>query len=170
MPTDQEVAWAAGLFEGEGCIGLWEHHRHKRPLVRLQIIMTDRDVLEKFCTIAECGKVSAERRTRQENRKPSFMWVISNRHDVDRLLRLFLPWLCARRAAKAQEVLAEIASADRDCKHCGTHFRPHRLDQLFCTPQCRLKWNYLHNRPDERPSQFGRPRTLFAPTPEEGTT
>ena len=155
-----EIAWAAGLFEGEGCISTFRQKHHVMTHVRLYVQMTDRDVLEKFCRIVECGKVGPERRYGRPHHKPSYVWQISNRADCERILLAFRPWLLARRGAKADEVLAEIAKMDRHCRNCGEPFRARRLDMHFCGTKCRNRWNYMNRRPAERPSPVGRPRTL----------
>lgn len=128
--------------------------------MRLSIQMTDKDVLDKFCRIVECGKVGPERRYGREHHKPCYVWQISNRADTERILLAFRPWLGRRRLTKAEEVLREIAKMDISCKQCGKEFRAKRLDMLFCSPECRSRWNYLFNRPAVRPSKRGRPRTI----------
>lgn len=52
MPTPgEEIAWAAGLFEGEGCITV----SNGRPVMRLN--STDADTPRRFCEIVGAGKV-----------------------------------------------------------------------------------------------------------------
>lgn len=155
-----DVAWAAGLFEGEGCITIFDQKHNVLPLIRLQVQMTDRDVVAQFCDVVECGKVSGPKRVGRPNRKPVYVWAIGNRKDVERILLAFLPWFGERRAAKAQLTLAEIAKLDMMCDECGTVFRSHRISSRFCSIKCRNRWHYMQNRPAERPSLVGRPRTL----------
>lgn len=155
-----EIAWAAGLFEGEGCITIFEQKHNVLPLIRLQIIMTDRDILERFCRIVACGRVSDERRFGREHHKPTYVWAIGNRPDVERILLALLPWFGERRSAKARQALKEIARLDHVCKNCGETFRARRLDMQCCSVKCRNRWNYLNRRPAERPSNVGRPRIL----------
>lgn len=160
--TSADIAWAAGLFEGEGSICIFEQKHHVLPFLRLAIVMTDRDVLERFCGIVECGRVTGPHRhgNRPAHHKPIFSWGIGNRPDVERILLAFYPWLGERRLAKAHEALAEIARLDMECKNCGEPFRAHRLDSEYCSVKCRNRWNYLNRRPAERPSNVGRPRTI----------
>jgi hypothetical protein len=44
LPEDVQTAWAAGLLEGEGCFGV----QHSRTTPRIQINMTDRDIVQRF--------------------------------------------------------------------------------------------------------------------------
>lgn len=158
--TDADIAWAAGLFEGEGCIYFFRQKHHVLTHVRMSVLMTDLDIVEKFCRIVECGKVGPERRYGREHHKPAFMWQISNRTDIERLLLAFRPWFGERRGAKADVVLAEIAKLNVKCAQCGKTYRASRLSKHFlCSMKCRNRWNYLARRP-EKVGNIGRPRVL----------
>lgn len=104
QPTDVEVAWAAGLFEGEGCFGIYA--RGSRPNsvnVQLRLAMTDRDAVERFAAIVNIPVNGP--RTRRTNEKPLWECVTQHRGECKRIAAMLLPHLCERRAAKAQEIL-----------------------------------------------------------------
>jgi hypothetical protein len=161
MATVEEIAWAAGLFEGEGCIYMVQQKAKVLRSIRLSVLMTDRDIVQRFRDVVDCGSVSGERRFGREHHKPTYVWLICNRRDVERILLDFLPWLGERRTAKANEALAEIAKLNQTCEGCGIVFRSHRITSRFCSVKCRNRWHYLSHRPAE-PSPTGRPRTLTA--------
>jgi hypothetical protein len=100
-------AWAAGLFEGEGCFSL---HRPKRDskhgYVRLigTLQMTDEDVVRRFAEIVEVGKV--HRYEQRGNRQPVWRWTCSG-DDTVNVYRLLEPWLLSRRRARFAELLRE---------------------------------------------------------------
>lgn len=108
--TDAEIAWAAGLFEGEGCF-----HITKTPwgskVPTLSIQMTDRDVLEKFQRIVDSAGVSGPV-DRGPRRKLMYKIDVAERAAVKRVTTAFLPWLCERRKVRALEVLALIEELD----------------------------------------------------------
>lgn len=155
MITDVEIAWAAGLFEGEGCIGIWwppsTLGRRQQPQIRLQVQMTDRDVVVEFCRIMECGKVSQEQR-RQPPRKNCWVWTIGNRADTERIIRMLYPWLGERRRAKADEALAEIdrrrVELRRTCEGCGEQFvaATHGPTRKFCSTPCYMRTYHAKHR------------------------
>ncbi len=93
------IAWAAGLFEGEGCIT----HTDKR-YTRLKLKMTDRDVVERFCKIVGVGKVLPAKPSKAHY-KPLFEWTCQRREDVHNILDTFLPYFGDRRAHKALDIL-----------------------------------------------------------------
>jgi hypothetical protein len=104
-PTEAEIAWVAGIFEGEGCIcdcGVRS--------VSLTISSTDRDVLEEVQRIMGTGGIHSILRSEvdRQNRKPIFQWHIANRDDVRLVLESLLPWLRKRRYARALEALKRL--------------------------------------------------------------
>lgn len=108
-PTPDEIAWAAGLFEGEGSIIL------KRDLRGwsygyLVVGITDKDVLVRFASICGAGHLTNENgnRVRRPHYKPRYDWQCTRHDDVGRLLELFLPWLGERRKRRAIYVASVV--------------------------------------------------------------
>ena len=89
-----QIAWAAGLYEGEGTV--------RR---QLEIEMTDQDVINRFRDIMDCGDVTYRERP---NVKPAWRWRAGNKRDVSRCLTLMLPFFGNRRAYKALNILDSI--------------------------------------------------------------
>jgi hypothetical protein len=102
LASKTAIAWAAGLFEGEGCIS----HTTKN-LPRLYIGMTDKDVIERFVKIVDFGKITTRIRKNPEH-KPQWIWQIQKASEVNRILMMFLPYLGERRAYKALNALDTI--------------------------------------------------------------
>jgi LAGLIDADG DNA endonuclease family protein len=98
--TVEDLKWCVGLFEGEGCIG--RHVSSSYSYVRLQLKMTDEDVVRKFCSILGVGKVFGP--YKQGDRKPTWQWAVQGQKAAD-LLYAMLPHLGQRRTAAAREVL-----------------------------------------------------------------
>jgi hypothetical protein len=98
---EEEVAWAAGLFEGEGCI-------YERPGggIGTRLTSTDEDIPLRFCEIVRGGKVYGPYRNTERDgysRKPFWVWV-GESVDALETLRLIFPWLGKRRRARAREL------------------------------------------------------------------
>lgn len=93
-----DVAWAAGLFEGEGSIS--------RTSVRraLQLGTTDRDVRDHFAEVMGVGKRWTQ--VRPGKRKPLHWWAVYAWDDCVEVLTLIRPYLGERRAERADDLLA----------------------------------------------------------------
>lgn len=99
------MAWVAGLFEGEGSIGIrLPSVRAKTMRVTLQLVSVDRDVLVKLQSIAG-GKLYGPYGPYSTQRQPYYMWSVVNK-EAQRWLHLMLPYLGDRRSKRAQEALA----------------------------------------------------------------
>jgi hypothetical protein len=103
--TIDRIAWAAGLFEGEGCIT--QDSRSKLP--RLELSMSDKDVVEKFISTVGYGSLKSKDFSKyQPQYKVQWRWAIQKASEVNRILMMFLPYLGERRAYKALNALDTI--------------------------------------------------------------
>jgi hypothetical protein len=124
-PTETEIAWAAGLFEGEGCISV--HGRDGR-YVKLTVAITDLDVLERFIAIAEPGAPIHKRRIAAVQHRQVYQWCANGRRAIP-ILEMFIPWFGERRRARALEAL-DKARALRIDNGLRTHCpRGHPYDE-----------------------------------------
>lgn len=113
-PDKTEIAWAAGLFEGEGCIHIGARN------AGLMLRTTDHDVLVKFHRIVECGNIRGPLPVAEPHHKPSWDWRAGSQADREAVLAAFLPWLGARRRERAQQMLdlPRIYHWQRAKSHC----------------------------------------------------
>ena len=100
---ERDLAWAGGLFEGEGYIGFHQN----RP--QLQVKMCDEDTLRKFHEIMGVGKVYGPYQVKATaNHKPKkpwrpyFSWQV-RADDALLAARLVYPYLGCRRQATLRE-------------------------------------------------------------------
>lgn len=104
--TPEDAAWVAGLFEGEGCVSVHFPNKRKRPYPSVYVGMTDLDVLQKFHKTLGRGNLIGPH-TRQGNRKPLYTYQLFGWNNVKWFYSETRAWLCARRSAKFQEILAQ---------------------------------------------------------------
>lgn len=106
--TDHDIAWAAGIFEGEGTIVL---HKRKAPYraftCSLSVSMSDKDVIDKFLEVIGCGSLYYQA-PKGPTYKPSWRWHIQDMPGVRKALNKLLPYLMSRRTSKANEMLKHI--------------------------------------------------------------
>lgn len=105
--TPEEVAWAAGLFEGEGSIELWQASSKARSYPRACLSSTDEDVVRKWNRIVGGGKVLGPyARPNHPSHKP--MWrAVRVGKSAEAVLAAFAPYLGERRTARMNEVLEQ---------------------------------------------------------------
>lgn len=131
----EQLAWAAGLFEGEGCFNTF--HRPKGTWsVQARLAMTDGDVVHRFAAIIGAGQVHGPRQ-RRPNEQPLYEWYVQAAPDVLTVIRLLSPWLGIRRSAKAAEI-AEIAATIGPHHGLRTHCRrghPYEGENLVLEPR-----------------------------------
>lgn len=106
--SDLEIAWAAGLFEGEGTISS-KPQGQRGSGAQLRLGMNDRDVVERFRSIVGCGGLYAHK-PGTGSTKPNWTWYVYEAEKVSEILTAFLPYLGQRRSAKAIEALAVTAN------------------------------------------------------------
>ena len=110
MRTTRDIAWAAGLFEGEGCFGIPKERSYgpqtkARP--RLLLSSTDEDVVRRFHAIVGVGRVSGPRRHKgKPHHKPFFTWITGSFEGMQAVTALFWSFLGERRRGKAADLLA----------------------------------------------------------------
>jgi hypothetical protein len=137
--TREELSWMAGLFEGEGCFVMRREHT-----LKMELAMTDRDVVERFALLAGVGNVHLLDK-RVPGNKEQWRWTVSGKKAETLALEL-RPWLGARRGARVDEIIAarksHVAEATRlrICPTCKKEFRPAwnkvSLRKVFCSKKC----------------------------------
>jgi hypothetical protein len=112
-----EVAWAAGLFEGEGCITRQSSETRggrRAGRLTLRLGMTDRDVIDRFQTAVGVGMVYGPYTARtRPNQKPTYHWCVGDIEQIQGVLRSFWPWLGDRRRARAALAIAQYYESDQ---------------------------------------------------------
>ena len=141
-----DVAWAAGLFEGEGS---FEVQKQAKSSCRAGISSTDLDVLKRFHRIVRVGSIRLHKRANYKSSvKPAWYWRTRSRAECITIIFLFAPFLGERRRARADlclEIMTRRISA-RTCEHCGEPFAPARGvqgHQRSCSVRCQKAGQYI---------------------------
>lgn len=117
MAEPTEMAWAAGWFEGEGCIFVRKIQRRSgsvRITLGLTANSTDEDTVLRFQDIVGCGSTAGPRTVKAfPNRKPCWRWAAVGQ-DALALCHnpLFISNLGARRRARSAEIVGMVISPD----------------------------------------------------------
>ena len=95
----RELAWAAGLFDGEGCF-----YSQSGTRLALQLAMTDADSVRRFHrAVGGLGKVTYW--DSPSLKHPMYKWRVVNFEGAQAVLAMLWYGLNARRKARATELL-----------------------------------------------------------------
>jgi hypothetical protein len=95
MPSTEELAWAAGFFDGEGCVvftntGVVAKNGRKFKRMIASTCQVDYDTIKKFVDIIETGVLRGP--FSKPNRKPIYRWYCYD-SNVDRFIEKLRPYL-----------------------------------------------------------------------------
>ena len=124
--SPRDLAWLAGLFEGEGCI--WE--KRGRPI--LEIAMTDEDPVRHAHAVAGVGVVNQKRQVTKGG-KHIWVWSVGRIEHAVGLAMTLYPMLGERRQKRIRECLDSwrLAPLPRRLRtHC-VHGHPLSGENLF---------------------------------------
>lgn len=110
------IAWAAGLFEGEGSFSTRIYGERGRVGVRMSLSSTDKDVVEKFRRIVGCGNLGGPYWHSMSTR-PQWAWTLNRPEEFIRLAEVLRPFLGERRLARLDECLAAYNEQPRKENH-----------------------------------------------------
>lgn len=108
------ILWAAGYFEGEGCIYLEQRAPNGRRYARLIVSSTDLDVLQHFQSVFGCGNIYEHRAEFRKKHKVAKVkgWLADERE-----VKIFTARVSGPEGPELDEVVAEI---ERWCEqHIG---------------------------------------------------
>lgn len=103
-----ELAWAAGLFDGEGSVFVSRTVKRGRAHVRLMagLQMTTEDVVHRFSAAVGIGAVRGPYFNGKIAWKPKWGWYAGSDGDVRNAMLLLWPWLSAPKKEQASRAFA----------------------------------------------------------------
>jgi hypothetical protein len=138
-----EIAWVAGIFEGEGTINFPRGDGY--PSIR--IAMTDEDVVRRLREVTGVGTIITRTKLAKAHHKQQWQWNVCARRDVARVLCAIAPLLGKRRRDRTAEAAERLSRLPRSgpspTTPCGTHGgaqRHYRHGEKPCEA-CRLALN-----------------------------
>jgi hypothetical protein len=128
-PTEGEIAWLAGIIEGEGtlCMSMWTRNSYavdRRPKIGLQIKIynSDAGIIRKAASILELLAIGFHLKERDmppmakfggagqyAPTAPMLTLTVSNLSAVRCVLQAISPWLFGEKAARAELMLKFLA-------------------------------------------------------------
>lgn len=146
------IAWAAGVFEGEGCISCSAGKND----IHACVAMTDEDIVRRFQGVVGLGSIGIQKRTDRQHRKPMWRWQVDG-DNAETVVRMLLPHLGKRRTARAVELLERrdewrrVSRGPRVCPVCSSVFCPisaggNAARRIYCSDRCGQRVAELDHR------------------------
>lgn len=103
MANEADFAWLAGLLEGEGCFTNSFQNGNKEATPRIQLTMTDEDVVERAANLLGTKVTSTNWRTKGD--KAVFRTSLARQDDLKIILTKIYPYMGQRRKEKIDVLL-----------------------------------------------------------------
>jgi hypothetical protein len=100
MLTTLEIAWLAGLLEGEGCFAMYGNDR---PLIKLA--MTDLDTISKAAGLMGCSNIQRKEMD-NPNHKTQYVFYVYNSLAISWMMTIY-SFMSNRRKEKIKEVISK---------------------------------------------------------------
>lgn len=120
MSTNVDYAWAAGFWDGEGCVSLtyrqFSKNTPKIPRIVVQVAQVDRRVLDRLQNILGYGNVIGPYSPRTKNSQPYYVWRVEGVPNLSKIREKLSPYLGEIKlkqmddALKARQVWEETAT------------------------------------------------------------
>lgn len=118
MATPDQIAWLAGLFEGEGSFSATVQRRlsgtgKERIILRFCIAMTDEDVIRKAMSVFP-GYGGIRFQAMPNNRKTVWYWTVGAMDQIIEILMKLWPFLLERRREQIQSAFERYEQNSKD--------------------------------------------------------
>ena len=108
--VESDIAWMAGLFEGEGSIQNIVVGDYGRTYLRAKIDLTDLDILQR-CQDKFGGKIYGPFKKAEVHHKDAWGWNLMKTQDVIEFCEMILPYMGVRRTSQIEKALAAVSMA-----------------------------------------------------------
>ncbi len=123
----EELAWAAGFFDGEGCSSIHNTPKNRMAL-RLNVGQVNRDNLHRFqAAVGGLGAVGKPCVSKTRVRQPFSMWETQRFEHSQAVIALLWPWLGQEKRLQASTALKRWQARMGDLPLRSTKFNHARI-------------------------------------------
>jgi hypothetical protein len=127
----EELAWAAGFYDGEGCLGIFKNKRGL--MLHMDIGQVDRAVLDRFQAAVELGNVAGPYLKKNPNHAPSYSWDACGFEKCQAVVAKLWHWLSPVKRAQAKVALSVAKSYYILCNEAKPEFAARYLQNRRLT-------------------------------------
>ena len=108
----EDLAWAAGLFDGEGCVTAlrrrFPNGAPRKVGISVKVLMTDREPLDRLCEAIGLGKVFGPYQPSGHGKRPRFTWSVQTFQESQAAIAMMWPWPTTAKKEKYVRVAREV--------------------------------------------------------------
>lgn len=104
----EELAWAAGFFDGEGYIGITNTNKGKHKRLNVQLAQIYIEPLERFQKAVGHGKIYGPYRRNTPNRQEYWLISFTYLEETQAVIALLWKWLSPPKRAQASKALKDF--------------------------------------------------------------
>ena len=93
--TELERAWAAGFWDGEGCVSLSYRGKYQYPRSVLQVAQVHREPLERFQAAIGFGNILGPYPARGPKSQDYYIWRVEGNTHLQAFKSIVYPYLCS---------------------------------------------------------------------------
>jgi hypothetical protein len=138
--SDPDIAWLAGLLEGEGSFMMAKTKQGGKTYSspRITVNMTDEDVIQRVATLFNTKVYTMPKYARDGYAPPKQQWraTLTGARAVA-LMEAMLPWMGERRSAKIAEILTEFSRLE------PTELRRRRANSIAAAKRPRVQGRFV---------------------------
>ena len=169
--SEVEVAWVAGLLEGEGSFQLSDKRATSRRTTTVRCSMTDLDIIERLAGMVNGGPVNPDGYNNDRRESPVgapykriYAWQMSRARDVYSLLTLIKPYMGERRTQQIQVLLDYFEQTPMKYQELGgpvphgtrSGYEYHKCRCEKCKEVNNVRWRkFYHKRKEALASALG---------------
>lgn len=128
----EDLAWAAGIFDGEGNAGGGLRRRHR--WICASIAQAHQELPDRFCRVVSVGSVKGPYRPKYPNGLPYWVWTANQLETVQHVAAVLWPWLGSVKRDQLARAITGYRGAVPEYLLC-----PHGIPSRSCQP-CRREW------------------------------
>lgn len=126
---ETDRAWAAGFWDGEGCVSLtyrsYGYSTNPIPRIVVQVAQVDRRVLDKFQKIMGYGNILGPYKPKTKNSNPYYVWRVEGNTHLQEIFDILGPYLSEAKTEQMQRAL----DARKHWEETATCAEGHRLSK-----------------------------------------
>lgn len=124
MSRETDLAWAAGFWDGEGCVSLtyrqFSETTPKIPRMVVQVSQIDTRVLERFQRIVGYGNILGPYKPKTKNSSPYWVWRVEGGLHLQAIRDMLYPYLDEVKLNQMDEALEARKNWEETAK-CFVH-------------------------------------------------